>query len=457
MAHGITEVVDRKMCIGCGACSVRTSGAIPVTLGRFGLYEADVSRATDAQLSAASRVCPFSDMSKDEDELARDRHGELARDSRLGRHLSIHAGRVVDQERLLGSSSGGMTSWVLERLLEKGVGDAVIHVGRSEGAELFEYTISHTADELQASRKSIYSSTTFAGAVATIRGDGRRYIVVGVPCFITALRLLADEDPDLRRQLSFFVGLVCGHLKSQFFAESLGWQAGIRPDDLAAIDFRVKNPRRRAYAYDYEAQSRRDGRTRRRSVAATIDGNWGYGAFQPEACNFCDDIFAETADVVLGDAWLPKYTGNWQGTNVIVTRDERAREILAKGADAGEIVLETLSASEAAQSQAGNFRHRRDGLRARLADDIARGLSVPRKRVEPGYDHLSPQRIALIRQRRSISALSLTAFADARESMSFRRYRAPMRSAIRAYRRLNASGSAFERLRAASRSWRQRW
>ena len=168
MAHGITEVIDRNMCIGCGACSVRTSGAIPVTLGRYGLYEADLSQATGAQLAAASRVCPFSDHSKDEDELAGDRHGQLPRDERLGRHLTIHAGRVADPQRLVGSSSGGMTSWVLERLLEAGVGDAVIHVGRGEGAELFAYTISRTAEELLASRKSVYSSTTFARGIRTL-------------------------------------------------------------------------------------------------------------------------------------------------------------------------------------------------------------------------------------------------------------------------------------------------
>ena len=458
MPHGITEVVDRQMCVGCGACSIRTSGAIPVTLGPLGLYQADIRSATPEQLSAGSRVCPFSDAAKDEDELSQLRHGALPRDGRVGRHLSIHAGRLTDPDRLAGSSSGGITSWLLGQLLEQGLGDAVIHVGRGEGAELFEYTVSRTAAELLGSRKSMYYSTTLAGVVEGIRGDGRQYIVVGVPCFITALRLLAEEEPDLGRQFSFFVGLVCGHLKSQFFAESLAWQAGVSPEDLAAVDFRVKNPRRPAYVYDYEARRKSDGRTRRRSIAATIDGNWGYGAFQPEACNFCDDVFAETADVVLGDAWLPQYTEHWQGTNVIVTRDPRAQEILARGAADGDIVLESLTADEAALSQAGNFRHRREGLRVRLADDIARGLSVPRKRVAPGYDGIAAQRIDLIRQRRTISALSLTAFAAAKASANIRLYKAPMRAAIRIYRRIESAGSSpFERVIGALRRWRQRW
>ena len=79
----------------------------------------------------------------------------------------------------------------------------------------------------------------------------------------------------------------------------------------------------------------RGSRTRAETAAAThraaIDGNWAFGAFQPAACNSCDDVFAETADVVFGDAWLPQYTDDWRGTNVVVTRSPEADRILADG------------------------------------------------------------------------------------------------------------------------------
>ena len=412
MGHGIEEVVARGMCVGCGGCSIRTSGAITVTLGRLGLYEADLSTASSDQIAAGDRVCPFSDSAKNEDQLADARFGDLPSDPRLGRHRSIHAGRVNDYERIVGSSSGGLTSWFLEELLAQGVVDGVIHVGRGEGDELFGYTISEREADLVASRKSTYYSTTLADVVPRVRGNGRRYAVVGIPCFIKTMRLLTEEDPEMSTNSPWFVGLVCGHMKSQFFAESLAWQAGVRPEDLERIDFRVKNASRRSNAYDYEVQARGEG-PRVRRMHATVDGNWAYGAFQPGACNFCDDIFAETADVVFGDAWLPQFTDDWRGTNVVVARSKAAEEILLDGQSRGQIHLEPLTTEEAARSQAGNFRHRRDGLRVRLADDIDSGLSVPRKRVTPGYDGASDARIALIRQRRQMSVLSLRAFAAA--------------------------------------------
>ena len=75
--------------------------------------------------------------------------------------------------------------------------------------------------------------------------------------------------------------------------------------------------------------------------------------------------------------------------NVVVTRHADADRILADGVRDGAIRLEELTVEDAARSQAGNFRHRRDGLRVRLADDLAAGLSVPRKRVDAGYEGIS--------------------------------------------------------------------
>lgn len=437
MTHGISEVVERGMCVGCGSCAVRTSGAIPVTIGRLGVYEASLAGATSGQIAIASKVCPFSDDAKNETVLGDERYPDLDHDTRVGRYLDIFAGRVTDDARVLGSSSGGLTSFLLEELLRDGHVDGVVHVGRGENSELFEYVVSTTVEELTSSRKSAYYSTTIADAVSQIRGDGRRYAVVGIPCFIKAFRLIADQMPDLETQFTFYVGLVCGHLKSQFFAESLGWQADVPPDSLARMDFRRKNPNRSSSDYDYEVESHA-GERRVRPTSSAVDGKWGYGAFQPEACNFCDDIFAEAADVAFADAWLPEYMDDWRGMNVVVTRDRVVQGIFEAGTARAEIEVERLGVEDAADSQGGNFRHRRVGLAVRLADDIRAGLSVPSKRVEPGYAGVTRRRRALIRQRRAMSRLSLERFDVARRASDISLYIRPMKRAIVQYRVLDA-------------------
>ena len=439
VTHGIEQVIERGMCVGCGACGVRSSGAVPVTIGRHGVYQASLAGVEPTVVPVVSRVCPFSDDAKNEDELGQERFPHLPTDPRLGRYLDVFAGRRTSEQELVGSSSGGLTSLMLEELLREGLVDGVLHVGRTSGDQLFDYRISTSPDEIEESRKSAYTATTLADVVAAIRGDGRSYAVVGIPCFIKALRLLAGEMPELAEQFRVYVGLVCGHLKSTFFAESLAWQAGVAPSELERIDFRVKNPGRSSVDYDYEVVPRDGGAPRVRRTSSAMDGSWGYGAFQPEACNFCDDIFAEGADVVFADAWLPKYQADWRGTNVVVVRDARLSELLRAAERRGDIVLESLSNDEAAASQAGNFRHRRTGLAVRLADDIRRGLSVPVKRVAPDARVVTRRRAAVVRQRRKMSRLSLGAFAAAREAGDFQLYVGPMQRAIRRYWLLDAA------------------
>lgn len=437
MAHSILDVVERGMCIGCGACTARTEGAVPIEISDRGVFAVDLEGLDDRTINLASRVCPFSDDSKNEDQIGSEKFQNLPYSTEVGRYLSAYAGRLTDEGKLLQGSSGGVTSWLLGAALQAKMVDAVVHVGVSDsGDSLYEYTISNSVEDIWSRRKSLYYATTMAGVLQAIRGDGRRYALVGVPCYIRAVRALADEMPVYASQLKLFVGIVCGHLKSQFFAESLGWQAGIEPSRLGSIDFRVKNPHQKASAYDYEATSI-DGERRRKSTSDAIDGVWGYGAFQPDACNFCDDVFAETADVVLGDAWLPEYDDEWRGTNVIVTRNALVEDLLLGGVESGDLELDPLTVERAAASQAGNFRHRRDGLRVRLEDDKNAGLSVPQKRVSPGVDHVSSRRADLIRQRRRMSSLSLEKFARARAEGRFKVYGAAMRKEIAVYRRLD--------------------
>ena len=83
-----------------------------LTLGPTRMYTADLADAPEDAVRAASRVCPFSDESPNEDELgAPHAEADMPHDPHLGRFSSTFAGRVTDDAYLQGSSSGGLTSW----------------------------------------------------------------------------------------------------------------------------------------------------------------------------------------------------------------------------------------------------------------------------------------------------------------------------------------------------------
>lgn len=441
--HRIEETIARGICIGCGACAAATNGAVKLTLGRTRLYEATLAGAGERAVRVASAVCPFSDESPNEDALRAPRVDALmTSDSRIGTHSRTFAGRVRDENYLRDSSSGGLASWLTSRLLDENRVDSVISVGRMHGGPgtpLFEHGVAVSAGEIDR-RKSQYYATTMAEALAQVKAVPGRYVIVGIPCFIRAARALCRVDPVFDERITFFVGLVCGHYKTHAFAESLAWQAGVHPSDIQAVDFRVKRPDSTANDYDFAVTSRGTGVVTQRPMREMEGGNWGHSAFQPEACNFCDDVVGETADVSFGDAWLPEYVSYPLGTNVVVSRNREIDDIFDRGIERGEIDIFGASVDDVVQSQAGGFRHRREGLAVRLADDIAAGLSVPKKRVSPeDAVSVSARRARLIRQRRLMARLSHRAFATALRHDDLDIYLAAYRAEAAKYRRIDLS------------------
>ncbi len=415
----IKEVIQSGICVGCGGCSVATQGRIQVQANEWGIQQASIKSATPSDIETASRVCPFADNAVNEDQFTDELFdARLPRDKRLGAALGIYAGRVIAGEDIALSSSGGLTSWLTLQLLERGVVDGVIHVGARDSSDtgsLFEYAVSTSSEQLRQRRKSQYYSTSFADVVSQIHGDGKRYALVGVPCFLKAARLLAREDAVFGAQLAVCIGLVCGHLKSSSFAELLAWQIGVPPPVLGKVDFRVKTPGNSASDYNFSAWPRGGAKPATALTRDLVGGNWGHAMFQLKACDYCDDIFAETADIAFGDAWLPQYASEWRGTNVAVSRNALLDTVLKEGAARGELMLEPLSADLAAESQAGNYRHRWDGLSVRLADDKAAGCWSPRKRIAPGSVPVSQARARIVRLRRQLAELSHRSFQDAKK------------------------------------------
>ncbi|MFP7834832.1 Coenzyme F420 hydrogenase/dehydrogenase, beta subunit C-terminal domain [Marisediminicola sp. LYQ134] len=412
LSTSIDEVVANGACIGCGGCSTATDGRIPVVLGTRGQYVADLTGVSDADRAIGSRVCPFADESQNEDEISTDLYPELPHDGRIGRHDTSFAGRVLNDGAVEKSSSGGLTTWLLTKLLESDSVDGVIHVGDTDNP-LFGYVVSRSVDDLRAARKSKYYPASFAEAVRSVKGDGLRYAFVGIPCAVRSIRLVMKDDAELAGQVRYAIGILCGHLKSTAYAESFAWQLGVEPANIETVDFRIKNRELTSRQYEFGVQDKRDHQWRATQTLDLVGGSWGHAVFQPEACNYCDDVFAETADVVIGDAWLSKYEIDWRGTNVVVTRTPELSAIFARGHGDGEIMHDDLDVESTARTQAGNFRHRRDGLAVRLADDDAAGRWHPKKRVQPGYP-VPPERVELIRERRALSAMSHDAFARAK-------------------------------------------
>jgi coenzyme F420-reducing hydrogenase beta subunit len=146
----------------------------------------------------------------------------------------------------------------------------------------------------------------------------------------------------------------------------MAWEMGIKPSNLTNFDFRVKYKDGSAGQYGVEASELIDGKEIKvkARVKDLFSSNWGHGFFKFHVCDYCDDVLAETADISIGDAWLPEYVNDPKGTNITTVRSLEMMKMIEEFKS--ELFLEEISAEKVVASQAGGFRHRREGLAYRL-------------------------------------------------------------------------------------------
>lgn len=395
----IQEVIDGGYCIGCGACAYVTKGAMSMKWTADGRLQPSMQRClTDLDVRSAWAVCPFANNGADEESIAAQLFPNQPSHEGLGKTLATLSGSVTSPEARWASSSGGIITWLLSTMLEQGMVDAVVHVrpvdpGES-WSELVAFRVSTQPHHVAEGAKSHYYPVTMQYVLEEISNSNlERFAITGVPCFIKALRLLSRTDPSISNKLTYMIGLVCGHLKSSRFADLLSWQLGIPPGNLATIDFREKLPGRPANRYGIRVKGLSNAGepiTTSAPMSELEGADWGIGYFRYSACNYCDDVFAETADITVGDAWLPRYVRDSNGTSVIVIRRPELFDLMTSGAAKGELRLEPMTFQDALRSQEGGLRDRRSGLAYRLWVKRKSGTWVPRKRVPARPYRLDP-------------------------------------------------------------------
>ncbi|PSR56983.1 coenzyme F420 hydrogenase [Adhaeribacter arboris] len=413
------DIVHSGLCIGCGSCVAQANKPdAQMNFDDYGQLKPQGSPAWFNQKSLSfTQTCPFSPGARNEDYLANNLYPSAPQqDVAIGRFQTAYVGHVGEEDFRLQGSSGGMVTWVATELLRKGLIDGVAHVIATEDPQTegryFKYRIARTEAEVRAGAKSRYYPIELSAILKTIREVPGHYAVVGIPCFIKAVQLLRREDPVIRERIRFTLGLFCGHMKSARFVESFAWQMQVPTNQIEKVEYRLKDPNRPANWYNAQL-TLRDGQVVNRDWWHLADGDWGAGFYMNSACNFCDDVVAETADIAFGDAWVEPYSSDGKGTNVVVVRSPLMQNLVENAIQEGRLQLETVDAAFVHQTQAAGFRQRREGLAYRLTWN--RPGVQPRKRVSPDSKTPTRHRKFIYRVRYYISAWSNRVFKLARQ------------------------------------------
>lgn len=387
-----SKIVSNGICRGCGVCAgVCPSKVLEMAWREDGDRVCIKVGECPPKCDLCLRVCPFNDQIHNESTLAEERFGAIPgiyHDEAVGYYLSSYVGYSLMAGHRSRGSSGGICTWMLEALLTTGCVDAVACIGRGDAHDqLFTYQILEDIEKVRATAGSYYYPVDIADVVQKLQAPGpnRKYAIVGLPCTLKALRLAMMHLPRLRERAVFLLGLVCGHLPNRYYTEYLARLSGVMPDQIEAVDYRLKEGNRATNFY-FRARAIGGAEGRLVPFLGRVSRAWGEGYFQYNACNYCDDVFAEVADAVFMDAWLPEYEADPRGHSLVIVRHPQLREFLEKGREEGTCHLEPIPINKVVASQEASVYRKKMEIGGRLYRAQRRGEWVPPKRVIPSEE-----------------------------------------------------------------------
>ena len=236
------EVWDRDICSGCGACvAVCPADAIifprdksstsPIQTG----YCKEVS--DNVPCGACYAVCPRTE-AQQESRMKKTGIGEYTR------IIAAHSGFDVERKQ-----SGGAVTAILANALEEGLIDAVVTVTADPWTQKPRSIVITKKDALIATAGSRYAwwvPTLAALKSAVVTRKMENIAIVGVPCAISAARIMTSSDHDLLkpfgRAIRLTIGLFCTETfdYDMLIKDRIVHEMAIEPWQIAKLDVRGK-------------------------------------------------------------------------------------------------------------------------------------------------------------------------------------------------------------------------
>jgi coenzyme F420 hydrogenase subunit beta len=364
--RSLEDVVGCGLCTGCGLCESLGGTELPMVLTEQGNLRPSLPERLDPALEKSILdSCP-----------GLNQIGPTGpADPLWGPSAGTFLGHSVDPNvRHIGSSGGATTAAALY-LLETGAADAVLHVSPDpEWPMRSSAKVSRTRQDVLEGVGARYGPAAPLKQLHGLLRSGKRFVVVGKPCDIAAIRNLARHDPRVDAQLVAAISFFCAGLPSHEVSQNIISKYGLAEQDVSLLRYRgygCPGPTR-VETYD------------ERSFEQTYNETWANELNQgiQFRCKICPDSTGEQADLVCCDAWeggegYP--LGNGEGFNAIIARTEVGRRILDAMRESGAMAVEPLARERLATMQPHHAR-RKSQIVPRLIGMILAGQPIPRYR-----------------------------------------------------------------------------
>ncbi len=387
----ISEIVEHDLCIGCGMCAAVCPTQNLVIDQAKTRYAPEDTGQCRSSCRLCLMVCPFFDNNCNEDVIGESIFADvegIRHNIYTGYDLGNYVGHVADSDWRWHSASGGVASWFLKRLLKKDHVDYVIcSMPHPDPNQLFRFEILDDPEDLYHAAGSAYYPLELSQVLQTIQHTSARYAVIGLPCFIKGLRLAMMHHKKIRENMVVLAGLTCGHLVSKDMASYLTRCVGLDYTAVQKAAFRTKQDKHSNIGYCFSAETK-DSDTTCMAYVGRYSQAMALNMFGLNPCRYCDDVFAELADITFMDAWLPEYSTEGRGTSIVICRSKRSQSILQEGISQNHLHLDQTDIETVIASQRDVITNKRNKLQERLYIADERNIPHPTKRVrarKPGW------------------------------------------------------------------------
>ena len=373
----IQEIIKHRLCISCGACvSAAPLAAMKMVYdenqGIFVPKIIDQDGISGAGMEFA--VCPGKGYPLKQ--IARDLYGTVKHETyELGRYRYAVAAHINKIDILENASSGGVMSGIALYLMENGLiqGATATRFIYGPGGPKTEVFIARNKDDLLSSQGSKYCPTTTNELIRECIKTGGKYLFIGTPCQVGALRLEIRENQELAKIFPYTMANFCGGYRNFHWLNEIAISQGANPSKIKYFRFR-------------------GGGQPGTMLIRTNAGNTVSHAYpdyvrlslipKQKRCWYCVDATGELADFSCGDAWLKRYQGDRYPWSIILARSRFAEEIVRAMTENNWLQTESISHEEICRSQKSNITSKLYRQHGRMRVSRLLGIKIPDWDVE---------------------------------------------------------------------------
>jgi len=331
--HNVSnDTLTNDLCVGCGVCAaVCPNECIKMRFTRIKEWRPIINEAVCSECGLCVMCCPHSSKNLKND-IEKITSGENPEYYSINGCECYVAFDKQDENRKR-SASGGAVTAILMDLIKNNYIDAVVHMKRGWdciGGIHYKADISYSEQEIDLKRSSAYYALCFADILSIIKEaeKPKRYVFVGVPCFINAIVRLFKHPPFNKNKI-ITIALMCSHNVNGQFVDFIAESNKISKKQKFKVNLRDKEGIRTSYDYKNAFEfSDRVVRFDRFSTAYTTA--WRNHFFAYNACFFCPDFYGVYADIAVKDAWAAKWAINPLGASMLVVRNQELAPMLRK-------------------------------------------------------------------------------------------------------------------------------